>query len=178
VVAESVLNASDGEPFVLVGHSGAGSFAYAVAGVLENTWGIVPDGVILLDTLSIRHSNEEGVDYAALMRLNFANMDSSPVRLTNTRLSAMGRWMGMLSRLEIQPTSAAVLEIHCTRAPQDVSVGEVQGRQPVFPASTVRLVDADHISLAREDSAKTAAIMQDWLGAMTPAGVASSAGFA
>ena len=169
VVAESVLNASNGEPFVLVGHSGAGSFAYAVAGVLESTWGIVPAGVILLDTLSIRHSNEEGVDYAALMRLNFANMDSSPVRLTNTRLSAMGRWMGMLSQLEIQPTSTQVLEIQCTRAPRDVDVSVAQGREPLFAGSAVRPVDADHISLAREDSAKTAAIIQDWLCAVAVA---------
>jgi polyketide synthase 12/polyene macrolide polyketide synthase len=159
---------------VLVGHSGAGSFAYAVAGVLESTWGIVPSGVVLLDTLSIRHSSDEGVDYTALMRLNFANMDASPVRLTNTRLSAMGRWMGMLSQLVIQPTTAVVLEIQCTRTPQDVDVniGAVaQGREPLFVGSDVRLVDADHISLAREDSAKTAGIIQDWLVQKAPARV-------
>jgi polyene macrolide polyketide synthase len=169
-IAESAIRASDGEPFVVLGQSAAGSLAYAVASVLENTWGIRPAGVITLDTLSLRHDDRDGVDYGDLMRLNFADMDSSPVRLTNSRLSAMGRWMGVLSKLDVPPPAAPVCEIQCTRAVADAAgaagAAPARGHAPVFPGAEVRLVDADHVSLAREDAAKTAALIEAWLSAV------------
>ncbi|MDT0447758.1 type I polyketide synthase [Streptomyces hesseae] len=176
VIAESALRASDGAPFVLVGHSSGGSFAYAAAGLLESTWGIRPEAVVLLDTLSIQHNSDEGVDYAGMMRLNFAGRDASPVRMTNSRLSAMGRWMVLLNRLEVQPTTAPVLMIQCDRQLLGTESealgtgGEAGGQQePLIPSAHVRMVDADHLSMVREDSATTAAIMEDWLGTITGA---------
>jgi hypothetical protein len=166
VIAESVIRASEGQPFVLLGHSAGGSLAYAVAGVLESTWGIRPTGVVTLDTLSLRHSNDDGVDYGDMMKLNFANMDTSPVRLTNSRLSAMGRWMGVLSKLDVSAPGVPVCEIQCTRTLFDADP-EPQQHPSVFGTAEVRLVDADHLSLAREDAAKTAAIMEDWLDSLT-----------
>ncbi|GGP44551.1 hypothetical protein GCM10010214_16800 [Streptomyces abikoensis] len=176
VIAESALRASDGAPFVLVGHSSGGSFAYAAAGLLESTWGIRPEAVVLLDTLSIQHNSDEGVDYAGMMRLNFAGRDASPVRMTNSRLSAMGRWMVLLNRLEVQPTTAPVLMIQCDRQllgteSEALGTGGAAGaaQEPLIPSAHVRTVDADHLSMVREDSAATAAIMEDWLGAITGA---------
>jgi hypothetical protein len=166
VIAESAIRASEGKPFVLVGHSAAGSLAYAVASVLENTWGIRPSGVVTLDTLSFRHSGtDDGVDYGEMMKLNFANMDASPVRLTNSRLSAMGRWMGVLSQLDVPAPGVPVCEIQCTRT---LIEGDDQPREhpSVFGSAEVRLVDADHLSLAREDSARTAEVIEDWLAAL------------
>ncbi|MEV4921148.1 SDR family NAD(P)-dependent oxidoreductase [Streptomyces tirandamycinicus] len=172
VVAESALRAADGEPFVLVGHSSGGSFAYAAAGLLENTWGIRPAAVILLDTLSIRHDDDEGIDYAGLMRLNFRSQEASPVRMTNSRLSAMGRWMVLLNQLEVEPTTAPVLTIRCAKdlagmGPSGAvgSDGD-RGGQPLIHAADQRTVDADHLSMVREDSAATAEIMEDWLSAL------------
>jgi polyketide synthase 12/polyene macrolide polyketide synthase len=161
-IAESVLTASGGHPFVLMGHSGGGAFAYAVAGLLEATWGIVPAGVVLLDTLSIQHRG----DFTGLMRVNFADVEASPVRLTNTRLSAMGRWMGVLNELDVARGSAPVLEIQCARLlDPDGAGGPAPQRPPLAPGSTVRRVDADHLSLAREDAAGTADIVEQWLTA-------------
>ncbi|MEV4434433.1 type I polyketide synthase [Streptomyces sp. NPDC049585] len=167
VIAESALRASDGEPFVLVGHSSGGSFAYAAAGLLESTWGIRPEAVILLDTLSIQHNSDEGIDYAGMMRLNFTGEESSPVRMTNSRLSAMGRWMVLLNQLEVHHTSAPVLMVQCAR---DLLAGSAPAEgddKPLIPSAHVRRVDADHLSMVREDSEQTARIMQEWLASLT-----------
>ncbi|MEU9356469.1 type I polyketide synthase [Streptomyces griseoloalbus] len=165
VIAESALQAADGQPFVLVGHSSGGSLAYAAAGVLETTWGIRPAAVVLLDTLSIQHKNDEGMDFAGMMRFNFTAVDDSPVRLTNSRLSAMGRWMVLLNALDVHPTTAPVLEIKCTRALiEGVPAPDADAlHQPLVPSATVRPVDADHLSVIREDSAKAATLIQEWL---------------
>jgi pimeloyl-ACP methyl ester carboxylesterase len=164
-IVESALRAADGHPFVLLGHSSGGSLAYAAAGVMESTWGIIPAAVIMLDTLSFRHGDDEGVDYTEMMRINFARVDESPVRLTNSRLSAMGRWMVLLNALEVAPTSAPVLLVRCTKPlfEGQVTPGHEQDREPLLEAATVRLVDADHLSLAQADSAATAEIIDEWL---------------
>ncbi|MGC0379422.1 beta-ketoacyl synthase N-terminal-like domain-containing protein [Streptomyces sp. SAI-229] len=175
VIAESALRAADGRPFVLAGHSSGGSLAYAAAGVLESTWGIRPAAVVLLDTLSIQHKNDEGVDFSGMMRFNFTAVDDSPVRLTNSRLSAMGRWMVLLNALDVHPTTAPVLEIKCTRALIEGVPAPDAGtlHEPLVPSATVRPVDADHLSVIREDSAKAAAIVQEWLTELeTPAATA------
>ncbi|MFF5150570.1 type I polyketide synthase, partial [Kitasatospora aureofaciens] len=165
VIAESALRAADGEPFVLAGHSSGGSFAYAAAGLLEHTWGIRPAGVVLFDTLSFQHNADEGTDYTGMMRLNFTGADS-PVRLTNSRLSAMGRWMVLLNQLEVQHTSAPVLLVSCERALTGADAAPIEQRaqaEPLVPGAQVVGVDADHLSMIREDSEGTARIVEEWL---------------
>ncbi|MFJ9456859.1 type I polyketide synthase [Kitasatospora sp. NPDC101447] len=165
VIAESALRAGDGHPFVLAGHSSGGSFAYAAAGLLEHTWGIRPAGVVLFDTLSFQHNADEGTDYTGMMRLNFTGADS-PVRLTNSRLSAMGRWMVLLNSLEVHHTTAPVLLVTCDRALTGVDEVRIEQRvqaEPLVPGAQVVGVDADHLSMIREDSALTAQIVEEWL---------------
>ncbi|MGH3381421.1 MAG: type I polyketide synthase [Actinoallomurus sp.] len=162
-IAESALRASDGHPFVLVGHSSGGSLAYAAAGVLESTWGIRPEAVIMLDTLSLQHGDDEGVDYNAMMRLNFLNTDLSPVRLTNSRLSAMGRWMVLLNALEVPPPTVPVLTVRCTRPLYEGQATPDADEAPLVPSAAVRSIDADHLSLIREDAGTTAQIIEEWL---------------
>ncbi|MEV7597134.1 type I polyketide synthase [Kitasatospora sp. NPDC089797] len=165
VIAESALRAADGRPFVLAGHSSGGSFAYAAAGLLEHTWGVRPAGVVLFDTLSFQHNADEGTDYTGMMRLNFTGADS-PVRLTNSRLSAMGRWMVLLNRLEVRHTSAPVLLVSCGRALTGADATPIEQRaqaEPLVPGAQVVRVDADHLSMIREDSDGTARIVEEWL---------------
>ncbi|MFF3489279.1 type I polyketide synthase [Streptomyces sp. NPDC002701] len=176
-IAESALQAADGHPFVLVGHSSGGSLAYAAAGVLESTWGIRPAAVVLLDTLSIRHNSDEGVDYNGMMKFNFTAVDDSPVRLTNSRLSAMGRWMVLLNALDVQPTTAPVLEVKCTRALIEGVPAPDPERlyEPVVPGAAVRPLDADHLSLIREDSGPAADLVEEWLTALETAATVETA---
>ncbi|MFE4059253.1 SDR family NAD(P)-dependent oxidoreductase [Streptomyces sp. NPDC059096] len=173
VIAESALQAADGKPFVLVGHSSGGSLAYAAAGVLESTWGIRPTAVVLLDTLSIQHNSDEGVDYNGMMKFNFTAVDDSPVRLTNSRLSAMGRWMVLLNALDVHPTTAPVLEIKCTRALiEGVPAPDPERLHiPVVPGADVLPLDSDHLSLIREDSGPAADLLHGWLAALETADV-------
>ncbi|MFD7667114.1 type I polyketide synthase [Streptomyces sp. NPDC059788] len=169
VIAESALRASDGNPFVLLGHSSAGAFAYLAAALLENTWGIRPEAVVLLDTISIRHERSADVDFRGLMRRHFMVDEVAPVRMTNSRLSAMGRWMGMLNQLEMQHTTAPVLIV---RAAQEIfGIKTVTGLDADQPGggdspTEVRSVDADHFSMVRDDAPETARIIKEWLGSL------------
>jgi hypothetical protein len=38
-----------------------------------------------------------------------------------------------------------------------------EGHDPLLEGATVRVVDADHVSLAREDAAATARAVEEWL---------------
>nr|WP_051791384.1 type I polyketide synthase [Amycolatopsis jejuensis] len=163
VVAEGALDASAGKPFVLVGHSSAGALAYAAAGVLENTWGIRPDAVIMLDTLSLRHDGVEGVDFGRIMGDYLSGLESaSETPPDSARLSAMSRWFSMVAGLEPHPTTAPVLLVRCT-VPLPGAEGVGTGESPV-PADTVLTIEADHFSLAKEDAPTTAAAIEGWLG--------------
>jgi hypothetical protein len=160
VIAESALNASEGKPFVLVGHSSAGALAYSVAGVLENTWGIKPEAVVMLDTLSLRHRAGESVDFGEITRNYLSGLETTSVTLNSARLSGMSHWFSMMADLELPPTTAPTLLIRC-------SVPLVGGTtESTVPADTVRTIEADHFSLAMEDSATTAAVMEEWLSSL------------
>ncbi|MFC7466565.1 hypothetical protein ACFQVA_01190 [Actinomadura keratinilytica] len=103
-----------------------------------------------------------------MMKFNFTAVDDSPVRLTNSRLSAMGRWMVLLNALDVHPTTAPVLEIKCTRALiEGVPAPDPERLYlPVVPDAEVRPLDSDHLSLIREDSGPAADLMDAWLTAL------------
>ncbi|WP_456303040.1 SDR family NAD(P)-dependent oxidoreductase [Streptomyces rimosus] len=169
-IAESALRASDGNPFILVGHSSGGAYAYVAAGLLESTWGIKPEAVVLLDTVSIRHDDREDIDYDNLMHRNFLADQESPVRVTNSRLSGMGRYMGLLGQLDVQHTSAPVLIV---RAAQETfamegtaAVSPDDTKSDMLPSADVRIVDADHFSMVRDHAPQTAQIVKDWLATL------------
>jgi hypothetical protein len=164
VIAESVLEASEGEPFVLVGHSSGGALALSVTTVLEHTWGIKPDAVIMLDTLSLRHETSEKMDTHAFGKhyTTQAQDKSAGVKLDSARVTAMGHWFKMMKDLVVYPSTVPSLLIRCT-----VMVGSLQPvEEGVVPADTVRLIEADHFSMVTTDSAQTDEIMEEWLGTL------------
>ncbi|WP_274910691.1 type I polyketide synthase [Streptomyces sp. WZ-12] len=158
VVAESVLMASDGEPFVMVGHSTGGSLAYLAAGVLEDTWDVRPEAVILLDTASIRYSPGEGNDLDRTTRFYLADIDSPSVTLNSARMSAMAHWFMAMTDIEAPAPTAPTLLV---RAARDLDGFRLDTSS--VPADHVRDIDADHLSLAKEHSALTARAIADWL---------------
>ncbi|GAA2653050.1 SDR family NAD(P)-dependent oxidoreductase [Streptomyces lunalinharesii] len=163
-IAESVLRASDGEPFVLVGHSSAGAFSYAAAGVLESTWGIKPAGLVLLDTLSIRHEENEDIDYGGLLKANFLASEATQVRILKPNLSAMGRWMHLLNSIHVPQMSAPVLSIQASRLYPGIAAGG-EGLSQMIPSAEIVEIDADHLSIVRSDAPTAAKIADDWLAA-------------
>ncbi|MFK4548176.1 acyl transferase domain-containing protein/surfactin synthase thioesterase subunit/acyl carrier protein [Streptomyces tendae] len=167
-VAESVLHASDGDPFVLVGHSSGGALALAVAGLLETMWGVRADGVIMLDTLSLRHEHGDSVDYRQLARRFMGETGSATVTVDSNRLSAMAHYLNRMSALEVPPTTAPTLLVRCSvplLGDPDASVEHGQ-QELLVPARTVRTIDADHFSLAQRDSHVTATVMKEWLATL------------
>ncbi len=166
-IAESALRASDGNRFILAGHSSGGTYAYAAAGLLEATWGIRPEAVVLLDSVSIRHDDKEQIDYDRLMHRNFLADEESPVRITNSRLSGMGRWMNLLARLDVAHTTAPVLVVRATKETsglEDIAAAASEDeKSKAFPTAQVRIVDADHFSMMRDEAPQTARIVKDWL---------------
>jgi acyl carrier protein len=168
VIADSARRAADGAPFVLVGHSSAGPLALAAAGLLETRWGVRADGVILLDSLSLRHDPSENVDYQKLtVHLERYN-DAPVVSVDRNRLSAMAHYLNHLPSLEFPPTTAPTLLVRCSVplvGEKDVSVVHAQ-QELLIPADTIRTIDADHLSLAQRDSGATAAVMKEWLATL------------
>ena len=161
-IAESALRASDGEPFILVGHSSAGSYSYAAAGLLESTWGIKPAGLVLLDTLSIRHESHEEIDYGGLLRANFLAAEASQVRITNAKMSAMGRWMRLLNSIDVQQMTAPVLSIQATRLYPGIQA-DGDGLSKKIPTADIVKLDADHLSIVRTDAPAAAEVADNWL---------------
>ncbi|MBT2381809.1 SDR family NAD(P)-dependent oxidoreductase [Streptomyces sp. ISL-111] len=164
IVAESALHASDGEPFVLVGHSTGGSLAYLAAGVLEETWGVKPEAVILLDTASIRYQPGEGKDLDRTTRYYLADIDSPSVTLNSARLSAMAHWFMAMVDIETAPTTAPTMLVRCTES-LDGFLFDTAG----VPADDIREIEADHLSLAKEHSALTARTIEEWLAGLPAA---------
>ncbi|GLZ53132.1 type I polyketide synthase [Actinomycetospora sp. NBRC 106378] len=158
VVAESALLASEGEPFVLVGHSSGGSLAYLAAGVLEETWGVRPEGVVLLDTPSIRYRDGEHNDLDRTMSFYLADVDSPSVTLNSARMSAMAHWFMAMTRIDSAPTTAPTLLVRATQ-PNNGLIFDTSAA----PADDRREIAADHLSLAKEHSSLTAAAIEDWL---------------
>ncbi|GAB3690869.1 hypothetical protein GCM10027597_46950 [Saccharopolyspora tripterygii] len=160
-VAEAVLHASDGEPFVLVGHSSGGTLAYFAAAVLEETWGIRPEGVIMLDTLSLRYDSHEGMDFDAVTNNYFNTMESPAVSLNSARLSAMAHWFVRIVDIGLESTAPKLL-VRCAKEVDGTNL-EITGQDVKVPHDELRLVQTDHMSMVKEDSAMTAEVIEDWL---------------
>ncbi|WUD28110.1 type I polyketide synthase [Lentzea sp. NBC_00516] len=165
-VAEAVLHASDGDPFVLVGHSSGGTLAYLAAGVIEETWGIKPDGVIMLDTLSLNYDNREGMDFESVTSNYFNTMDSPAVNMNSARLSAMAHWFPRIIDTGVHTTVPKLL-VRCANEVRGTDL--VTTNQDVsVPADDIRLVATDHMAMVKEDAHLTAEVMEDWLKAFHP----------
>ncbi|GAA3356480.1 hypothetical protein GCM10020366_20680 [Saccharopolyspora gregorii] len=166
-VAESALHGSDGDPFVLIGHSTGGTIAYQAAGLLEDTWGVRPEAVVLLDTLSLRYDDNDDIDYDEVANYYLADIDTPSVNLNSARLSAMVHWYNKVAAFADAPvTTAPTLLVRCS-----VPVPGSRGTKapPVIDTDAVRTIEADHLSLAKEHSELTAQVVRDWLAELVPA---------
>ncbi|MEU3642664.1 type I polyketide synthase [Lentzea sp. NPDC034063] len=160
-VAESILNGTDGDPFVLVGHSSGGTLAYFAAAVLEETWGITPEAVIMLDTLSMNYNSSEGMDFGAVTANYFNTMDSPAVNMNSTRLSAMAHWFPLIIDTGLHTTVPKLL-IRCANEVKGTDL--VTTNQDVdVPADEIRVVATDHMAMVKEDAGVVADVMEDWL---------------
>jgi acyl transferase domain-containing protein/thioesterase domain-containing protein len=165
VIAQNVLEAADGEPFVLVGYSSAGALALAVAGLLEDTSGIRAEAVVMLDTLTLHQGI--GEDTGTLDSLQSAFLSqlesrSGSVTVNSARLSATAHWLTVMGDMLMHPTTARTLLVRATVPIPGVDFGD----EITASADTVCLVEADHFSMAMDDSGVTAQVVEEWLGTL------------
>jgi acyl transferase domain-containing protein len=166
-LARTVLEAADGEPFVLIGYSSGGTLAYATAAHLERAHGIRPHGVVLLDTFTVHDGAGEGVPMGDLARGLF-HKESAFGEFDTTRLSAMGRWVELVPDLPLPPVAAPVLFVQCTQSfvpdGDNPSPQLTTGRaEPWEPGHTLRPVPANHFTIIEERADVTAHALEEWL---------------
>ncbi|SEQ77685.1 Acyl transferase domain-containing protein [Lentzea xinjiangensis] len=164
-IAESILDGTDGDPFVLVGHSSGGTLACFAAAVLEQTWGVTPEAVIMLDTLSMNYNSREGMDFDAVTTNYFTTMDSPAVTMNSARLSAMAHWFPLIVDTGLH-TSAPKLLIRCANEVRGTDLVTTEQEVDV-PADEIRVVATDHMAMVKEDAGLVAGVVEDWLGAFT-----------
>lgn len=165
-MAGAVLDAAEGEPFVLIGYSAGGTLAYATAAYLENELGITPAGVVLLDSFRM-DSATGGVSLDALAHGLLAK-ESAFGGFDDARLSGMAGWGKVLSEFAPAPVAAPVLLVQCTEsfAPSGESEGQdadTWRAQPWFPEHDVARIRANHFTVIEEQATDTAALISDWL---------------
>ncbi|MEV0786272.1 KR domain-containing protein [Streptomyces sp. NPDC050423] len=166
-LARSVLDAADGQPFVLLGYSSGGTLAYATAGHLERECGVRPAGVILLDTFKVHDGGSDGVPLDGLA-LGMFDKEAVFGRFDSSRLSAMGRWVELVPKLPLTPVEAPVLFVQCTQSfvpdGDDTSPDLVSGRaEPWEAGHTLRTVRANHFTLVEDRAEETAHVIDEWL---------------
>jgi acyl carrier protein len=174
VLARSVLQAAEGEPFVLLGYSSGGTLAHATASVLERTEGVSPAGIVLLDTYRVDADDTDQWKVMEQMSVGLVEKDSEFELFDGTVLSAMGCYFDMVPTFKLDRVEAPVLFVAAEQSFIPVE-GEGEGAQPASdawrtkawdPAFTARSVAATHFSIIEEDAAKTAGIVDEWLSAL------------
>jgi hypothetical protein len=163
-VADGVRQVSGGGPFVLLGYSSGGVLAYAVARHLETMGHVRPAAVILLDTFRI---GDPTVPIGQVLRRMFS-VDEAFGSITADRLSAMGRWLSLLSGLRVGPVTAPVLFVQAA-----VPYARNEGPSawlatPFEPSHALRSVPADHFSMVGADSDVTSRVVLEWLDEVFP----------
>ncbi|MEV7008658.1 SDR family NAD(P)-dependent oxidoreductase [Streptosporangium sp. NPDC051022] len=165
VFSESVLRAAEGEPFVLVGHSSGGILAHATAEHLESR-GVRPAGVVLLDTYPPEHEIAmEAV--VGQMAVNLLDREASFGRFDSARLSAMGRYIGMIHDFELNGLAAPILlvrpETWLNGDSEEAVSGIGEWRTSWETAHTVVDVPGDHFTIVEDEAPTTAKAIENWL---------------
>jgi acyl transferase domain-containing protein/acyl carrier protein len=161
LLTEQVLDAAEGEPFVLVGYSAGGVLAHAVASGLEAAAGARPEGVVLLDSYRIDRFTEGGSPLSADFVVGTLELESSFGRFDSARLSTMGRYGQLMPDVAVRTVTAPVLLVRCLEW-----FGEGDGvlAEPWHAGQQVRSVEANHFTMLADRAGATAQIVEEWLG--------------
>ncbi|MER6175939.1 type I polyketide synthase [Streptosporangium sp. NPDC001681] len=159
-VAESVRRVSAGDPFVLLGYSSGGALAYATADYLETKLQIRPAAVVLLDTFRL---GDPSAPLDQVLQRMFS-VEPTFGAITGDRLSAMGRWLAVMSELRFDPITAPVLFVQAAKPfTQDDQDSGRWVATPFEPTHTLRSVRSDHFTMVGTDSDQTSRVIQEWL---------------
>jgi thioesterase domain-containing protein len=165
VLADCVLRAADGEPFVLLGYSSGGSLAYSVAHHFETATDIRPAGLVMMDSFKV---DTEGVPIEQLAN-GLYEKESTFGGFDGARLSGMAAWGDVMFGLTFGPIAAPVLFVQSTEPffPVDDPADRRWQAEPWDPAHAVRTVPANHFTMVEDHAADTAEAIRHWLADLT-----------
>ncbi|MGK5440320.1 type I polyketide synthase [Micromonospora sp. URMC 105] len=172
VLAESVVRAAAGRPFVLIGYSSGGTLAYATAGHLERTRGVRPAGVVLMDTYRVDTDDRDQSRLMEQLTVGLVQADARFGMLNSAALSGMNRYFDLVPRFRLDPVDAPVLFVGAAEPFQPDAAdddGSWQAR-PWEPAHEYRTVAATHFTMIEDHAAVAAQVVEEWLGALPARG--------
>uniref|UniRef100_UPI0035CCDD85 SDR family NAD(P)-dependent oxidoreductase n=1 Tax=Actinophytocola gossypii TaxID=2812003 RepID=UPI0035CCDD85 len=166
LLADAVVAAADGEPFVLVGYSAGGVLAHTTATHLEES-GIRPEAVILIDTLPVDGGDGGGgggaeggaVPMMTEMVAGLFELESSVGTFDNAQLTGMAWYVDLLAEFDVRDTAAPVLYLRSARPMGGAGTERVSWRF----ADTVETVPGDHFTMMDADASTTSQAIEGWL---------------
>ncbi|MFF0457525.1 SDR family NAD(P)-dependent oxidoreductase [Nocardia africana] len=160
-LARGVLEATQGEPFVLLGHSSGGLLAYLVTEYLEAAGGPAPVGVVMVDTYP---ADENGEWLLREMAEHMVSHEATYGRFDQARLTGMGRYVQLLRELVPGSVDTRALFVQCERSFLDSSSDRADWQtRPWDAAHDVVPVAADHFTILEAGAAEVAEAIEDWL---------------
>ncbi|MEV0598847.1 type I polyketide synthase [Streptomyces sp. NPDC050315] len=174
VLAEGVLAAAEGEPFVLFGYSSGGVLAHATARQLEKMagqrGGHGPAGVVLVDTYRVTGDEGGGMQAEVFAEMSAALVDRDAEfgLFNSTGLSAMSAYFDLLPRFGLEEQPAAPVLFVGADEPfltpeQAANAGDAWRAVPWFTPHTHRLVPATHFTIVEEQAERTARTVEEWV---------------
>ncbi|WP_430727340.1 type I polyketide synthase [Streptomyces beigongshangae] len=165
VLGEAVLEAAEGEPFVLLGYSSGGLIGHVLARHLVEEVGAPPAGLVLVDTFRVEDTAMD-VGFGRLMG-EVLTMESTFGSYDATRLSAMPYYFQqVLADFDPVPLPVPTLFVQASEPfvepPEGVDPAQLRAR-PWDPAHTLRTVEGHHFSLGQEHAPVTARVIEEWL---------------
>jgi thioesterase domain-containing protein len=159
-LAASVLEAADGEPMVIVGYSAGGILARCATLHLEEHHGVVPAGLVMLDSYPVASQLTERD--LALMHV-MIEKENLLGGFDAARLTTMGRYVDIIPKLNPGPVKARELFIQCmlSATPESGDVSDWQA-QP-WGDGDVQPVQANHFSMLDTDARVVAQAIEEWV---------------
>ncbi|WP_338047488.1 type I polyketide synthase [Nocardiopsis gilva] len=159
-IADSVLEAAEGEPYVLLGYSSGGLVAQALAAHLEDQGKQRPEGVIMLDTYQVDDSGkadlfEDLIGGLYTKESNFGRFDSA-------RLSGMIRYIDLLlGDFKVRRIETPVMFVGASEWFSDAKSNE-RAEPPMPPAEGRPASAAEPSEEAERADGSDAADGEDW----------------
>ncbi|MGV9612822.1 type I polyketide synthase [Nocardia xishanensis] len=160
-LARCVLEAAQGDPFVLLGYSSGGLLSYLVTEYLEAAGGPAPTGVVMLDTYKV---NDDGEWLLREMAEYMVSREATFGRFDHARLSGMGWYVQLLQKLVPGSVVTPTLFVQCAQTFLGPSSDRLNWQaQPWDSSHTVVPVRADHFTILEDGSADVAEAIEGWL---------------
>jgi acyl transferase domain-containing protein/NAD(P)-dependent dehydrogenase (short-subunit alcohol dehydrogenase family)/thioesterase domain-containing protein/acyl carrier protein len=169
--AESILQAAEGEPFVLVGYSAGGIIAHEAAAYLERVKGVKPSGVVLLDTYQVDTDSDDSNELMRQLFIALVGKDSEYGMFDSTVLSAMACYFDLVPQFRITSVQCPVLFVGAEQpfspdgtvvVPEDDS----WAAKPWNDRQAHRTLPVNHFSMIETHAAVTAAVVEEWLATL------------